>query len=106
VAAKIPETPDDKTESSIPYRSVATIGDCDSTIAKEGLRHLAFYFNDIDTSDTWASGFSGNLRVLGWTWSPSTDANIRVQCTPSSGLFTWVSSASNQEGWLHVWVRA
>lgn len=72
---------------------------------RSGLRHRAFYFADIDNTDTWTSGLTTIVAVA---WQPDqadTDLVGATLTTAATGVVTFAATNANSNGWLHVWTR-
>lgn len=75
----------------------------------ESLVHRVFYFDDVDTGDTWTSGIPG-IVALAWSNDFSNDADFCSArlTTLATGVITFTvlgTDAADAQGFLHVWSR-
>jgi len=58
--------------------------------------------NNIDSGDTFDLGLSGDQVVHRLAWEPTSATQVAL--SESSGTVTFLTSASNATGYLHVWI--
>ncbi len=83
--------------------------DVDQHLAdRQGLKEDIFYFGpsnsakDIDNGDVWTSNIPGIVRVF-WSAADATDDLVNpVLTAAANGEITFISTNSNNEGWLLV----
>lgn len=89
----------------IPHYTEATTDTPTAIIPAFGLRHRTFYFDDIDTDDTWASGIA---QIVSLAWSPetaTTSCNVSISSF-AAGTVALKGSTTDVKGTLHVWTRS
>lgn len=73
-----------------------------------GLKFGFYYFgpsssaNDIDTGDTWTSNISGVVASAWQAADPTDDKVTSALTTAATGIFTFTSQNTNNQGWLWV----
>ena len=69
---------------------------------RNGLKLSVFFFTDIDSGDTWASGLKG-VKATAWQGADATDdVGNAVLTAAATGTISFIVTNANSEGWLWV----
>lgn len=63
----------------------------------------AFITENIDNSDTFDTGITGDQQIVRMAWEPYGAVPISVAMIESAGVVTFGTSAANANGYLHIW---